>query len=337
MRRVTSVAAGVAHLVGPGALKVVNAHLAYTPKGGKALRLDPQTLTEVLCYGDVSATAAALEALFRGGIPTAWLSPAGLRCRGRLQRTDPPTTMVRIRQHQAFAQPAARLAWAKRVVDGKLVAMSEAARHYQRHGATNASSILTTWAGIRERLPTATLHEQVLGYEGSASNAWFAFFGGLLGEPWTFSGRTRRPPTDPVNALLSLGYTWLLNRVIARAETKGFEIYLGGLHEYRAGRPSLACDLMEPLRVPAVDRWVVWMCRQGNLHPSHFRQHEDGGFRLLPARFAITLAMWEEHWQQQRLDEHVDWWLNDLSTWMRQWYPDEPMLDGENTGRSLTI
>src|SRR5205085_1352949 len=70
--------------------------------------------------------------------------------------------------------------------------------------------------------------------------------------PWTFPDRTRRPPTDPVKPLLSLGYTWLLGRVTARVEAAGYEPSLGGLHDYRPGRPSLGCDLIEPLRVPAV-------------------------------------------------------------------------------------
>ena len=60
--------------------------------------------------------------------------------------------------------------------------------------------------------------------------------------------------------MLSLGYTWLLARTVARCEAEGLEVNLGGLHEYRPGRPSLACDLMEPLRTPAVDRWVVLVC-----------------------------------------------------------------------------
>src|SRR4051794_19751513 len=111
----------------------------------------------------------------------------------------------------------------------------------------------STWpAG--SSLPGATNADQVRGFEGAASAAWFAFLGGLFEPPWSFRARARRPPTDPVNALLSLGYTWLLNRMNARAEAAGYEIYLGGLHEYRAGRPSLGCDLIESLRIPAVDR-----------------------------------------------------------------------------------
>ena len=91
---------------------------------------------------------------------------------------------------------------------------------------------------------------------------WFEFFGKLLLPPWQLSRRVRRPPTDPVNALLSLGYTLLLQRTLAACEAVGLDAALGSLHEYHPGRPSLACDLMEPLRVPAVDRWVIALCNQ---------------------------------------------------------------------------
>lgn len=120
-----------------------------------------------------------------------------------------------------------------------------------------------------------------------------------------------------MNALLSLGYTWLLTRVNARAEAAGYEIYLGGLHEYRPGRPSLGCDLIEPLRVPAVDRWVVATCGQGELSPHDFRSEEAGGFRLHPAAFGRTLVSWERHWSGGRLDAILQQWLDALAEFLR--------------------
>lgn len=85
-----------------------------------ALRRCASTLTAVTCYGDVSVSGPALDLLFRHAILTAWLTPAGTRCRGRLARTDAPSMMTRVRQHRAFALPHARLEWAKAVVVGKI-------------------------------------------------------------------------------------------------------------------------------------------------------------------------------------------------------------------------
>jgi CRISPR-associated protein Cas1 len=318
MRRTTSVAAGVAHLVGPGSLKVINGHLAFSQTGQSPLRLDPAALTSVTCYGDVSVSGPAFDLLFRHGVPTAWLTPGGTRCRGRLARTDTTTTLTRVRQHRVLARPEIRLEWAKAVVVGKIESMVAAARHFQRHGSAHAGPLMARLAEHAASVPLAAGHAQLLGVEGAASAAWFEFFATLVRSPWSFPGRTRRPPTDPLNALLSIGYTWLLTRATARAEARGYEIYLGGLHEYRAGRPSLSCDLIEPLRVPAVDRWAVLVCNQGDVTPSWFCQEESGGFRLQPGQFGRTLHNWESYWVGAGLEAELESWLDRLGELLRQ-------------------
>jgi CRISPR/Cas system-associated endonuclease Cas1 len=120
MRRITSLAAPVAHLVGPGKTKIVNGHLAFSGQGQSPLRLDPDHLQTLLCYGDVSISGSALEVLFAHHVQTAWLSPIEHRCRGQLTESDPRTTLTRVRQHAAFARPEARLAWARLVIAGKI-------------------------------------------------------------------------------------------------------------------------------------------------------------------------------------------------------------------------
>jgi CRISPR-associated protein Cas1 len=330
MRRTTSVAAPVAHLVGPGRLKVINGHLAFTEAGRDPLRLDPAALRTLLCYGDVSVSGAALELLFAHGVQTAWLTPAGNRCRGRVTRADPPTTLTRVRQHQAFAHPEARLAWARLVVAGKIDALARAARHHQRHGCATAGPVLAQLQDAGARVPAATTLDDLRGLEGSASLAWFRLLGQLLEPPWRFDGRTRRPPTDPVNALLSLGYTWLLTRAVARAEADGYEIYLGGLHDYRAGRPSLACDLMEPLRVTAVDRWVLTVCNRRELTPDDFQPRENGGVGLRPSVFGSTLRSWEARWVEHRQEAALEEWLARLLDLLRQWSADPAPAPGDD-------
>jgi len=315
-RRTTAVSTATAQLVGPGQLKVLNGHLAFKAHGEGPLRLDPTTLKDVYCYGDVSISGAAMEMLFRHGIQTAWLSPAGARCRGRLMQTNRGTTITRIRQHRVLSQPDHRRDWAKRCVDGKIDSMIAAARHYQRHGQATAGPLMEMLRETQSRITTTEAVEVVRGFEGAASAAWFNFFGTLILPPWAFATRNRRPPTDPVNAVLSLAYTWLLNRTIARAEAQGFETNLGGLHEYHPGRPSLACDLIEPLRVPAVDRWVVAMLAQNELSTRDFRTDENGGIRLQPAAFAKTLYLWEQHNADLRLEVELDSSLRDLSKFL---------------------
>lgn len=195
--------------------------------------------------------------------------------------------------------------------------MLVALRRYQRNGIP-IGSLIPDLTALSEQLAAAENTDSIRGLEGAASAAWFRFLGSLFRAPWSFTQRTRRPPTDPVNALLSLGYTWLLNKATAGLEANGYEIYLGGLHEYRPGRPSLACDLIEPLRVPAVDRWVAAACAQGELQPQQFVKEEGGGFRLQPAAFGKTLFLWEKFWSEATGDERVRQWLDNLARFIRE-------------------
>lgn len=221
-------------------------------------------------------------------------------------------------QYQAFSNPRGRLEWARSVVAAKIRSQQAAARHYQRHGWSEAGSLLPLLQEALRQGQAADALDQLRGIEGAATAAWFGLLGRLVRAPWQFRQRTRRPPTDPVNALLSLGYTWLLTRATARCEAVGLEVYLGGLHDFRPGRPSLACDLIEPLRVPAVDRWMLTLCNQGRVAPADFRA-EGGGIRLQPGAFGRILRDWEEHWQTGGLERALEKLLAELLRLVRQW------------------
>jgi CRISPR-associated protein Cas1 len=212
--------------------------------------------------------------------------------------------------------PAARLAAARIIVASKIDSQRQAARHYQRHGCHSAGAALRALDLACDLSRAAANIDALRGVEGAATAAWFNLFAELLSPPWHFPGRARRPPTDPVNALLSLGYTILQSRVVARCQAAGLEVYLGALHEYRAGRPSLACDLMEPLRVPSVDRWVLRLCHGGSLRPADFTDTTDGT-RLQPAVFPGTIHDWEEHWVSGGHDTALDQNLEQYVRWLR--------------------
>ena len=96
---------------------------------------------------------------------------------------------------------------------------------------------------------------------------------------------------------------------MAKLSSKGLEVSLGALHEYRAGRPSLACDLMEPFRTGGVDRWVLNVCNQGEVQPGDFVTSEKGT-RLQPEKFAQVLHYWETWWTKGGFDGSLDGAIN---------------------------
>jgi CRISPR-associated protein Cas1 len=129
---------------------------------------------------------------------------------------------------------------------------------------------------IRNLIPKvdeASSLDTLRGYEGRGSAIYFEGFSkGFLAEDLEFPGRVRRPPTDPINALLSLGYTLLLNQVIAAVSLVGFDPYFGSLHTVDYGRPSLALDLMEEWRPIIVDTLVLSVFNLKALTPSDFEE-----------------------------------------------------------------
>jgi len=112
--------------------------------------------------------------------------------------------------------------------------------------------------------------EALMGVEGAASREYFRGFAMVLSEPWVFEGRRRRPPPDPVNSLLSFGYSLLIQDVIASIESAGLDPLVGYLHRPQVGRPSLALDLVEELRPLIVDAFVLRVFNTGAISRDHF-------------------------------------------------------------------
>jgi CRISPR-associated protein Cas1 len=339
--RVTSIVTPTAHLVGPGKIKVINGRLAFTTGQGTPTRLDPAALRTILCYGGVGVTDEAMAVLLRHGIEVSWLTAGGHRCHGRLVGYRADKTALRIVQHQVLANKRHKLELARTLVREKIESQMAAARHAQRHGTALAGEILRRLKSALDNCRGARDLDAIRGMEGGATAAWYLLFGNLLIAPWTFTQRVRRPPTDPVNALLSLGYTWLLSRASTRCEALGLEVGLGALHEFRHGRPSLACDLIEPLRIPAVDRWVIALCNEGRIAPGDFLASTTNGMRLKQEVFPRGLADWEKHWLAAGIESTLNQAVETFIQRIRRFANDPPTVaevpaEGEGLGNGAS-
>ncbi|MCS7016490.1 MAG: CRISPR-associated endonuclease Cas1 [Gemmatales bacterium] len=324
-KRITYIQTPTAHVVGPGKLKVINGRLAFTTGDGAPIRLDIESLRSIYCYGPVGLTDEAIQLILQHQIDIVWLTPAGTSCAGRFTHYDSSSAATRILQHRVLAHLPARLELAKAIVTAKIESQIKAARHYQRQGVTLAGKFLGQFQSILQAIPSAGTLDSLRGFEGQASALWYELFAQLLVPPWTFTSRQRRPPPDPVNALLSLGYTLLSRRAEIAAEAKGLEVALGALHDFRPGRPSFACDLVEPLRIPAVDRWVLTICNQHRVQPQHFQQTPDG-VRLLPQVFPRIIGWWEQHYNSANIARSLENCLAHCLHIMKSWTSRLPTL-----------
>jgi len=274
----------VVHLREQGAeLRAEGERLVVATGGVIVQELRLPLLDRLVIHGAVHISAGALVRLLTSGADVVFLSAKGAY-RGRLETPAATPVELKLRQALTVADPARRAAFARVIVRNKL------------HGQMRVLRALRTplpreWVKAARALRVATSANEVAGCEGLASRAYFAALRPALGvgSDWT---RRRRPPPDPVNALLSYVYMVALPVVQRAAATAGLDPYLGLLHTPGRGRPSLVLDLLEELRAPFCDFLVLRLLRA--FGPSGWWEVGEGGVRLSSeARTAAVKALEE--------------------------------------------
>lgn len=222
-------------------------------------------------FGNVQVSAQAIRELAARDIVVTHLSYGGWLT---AVTTPPPHKNIELRrrQFQIADDPALCLQLARAFVVGKIRNCRTLLR---RNGRELTDGVLHRMAESRRRAERAVMIEQLLGIEGTAAREYFSNFPRMFklnedAPSFEFTERNRRPPRDPVNALLSFLYTMLVKDMVATLVGVGFDPYLGFYHQPKYGRPALALDLMEEFRPLVADSVAVGMINNGELRPSDF-------------------------------------------------------------------
>jgi CRISPR-associated protein Cas1 len=196
---------------------------------------------------------------------------------GTFTPTSGHNVITRIAQHRAAADPAASLALARAFVHAKVLNSRVMLR---RNGVDVPAETLLRMQELAGDAERSTNIDQLLGIEGSAARFYFQSFGrmlkGELRERFAFDGRNRRPPKDPVNALLSFAYACLTRELTVITAGLGLDPYVGFMHQPRYGRASLALDLMEEFRPVLADSVVINAINNGVVGPEDFLVRPTG-------------------------------------------------------------
>lgn len=274
-------------------VKVEGEALRVQPSGGRSgqvVRVPLNKVEQVMVLGEVTLTTPALHTLLERRIPVHYLTARGRSC-GSLVADWGKNSGVRLAQYALCRDVGRGFAVARQCVAGKLLNMRTLLLRYARgrpDGEALEEAAQTIKRCLRElaRLDTPAdttdrMHGlgPLLGLEGSGSAAYYGVLGQLLKGEWRFPGRVKRPPTDPVNALLSFGYTVLTNQVVSLVHAVGLDPGLGVMHQPGFGKPALALDLVECFRPIIVDSVVVTMINTGQLAPDDC-EVELGAYRL---------------------------------------------------------
>jgi len=256
-------------------LKLDGQTLALYEDGVKKGTVPLHLLERVVLRGNVQLESRVLGALSERKIGLLVLSGRNTEATAMLAAHSHGDSIRRLGQYQvsldqALRQPLARwLVLVKVRAQQRLLRDALAARADLRYPITSALETLKGIIGqLREDTVPMTL-ASLRGYEGAAAAAHFGAYTHLFADSLNFTGRKKRPPPDPVNVCLSLGYTLLHYDAVRACHTVGLDSMLGFYHDVSFGRESLACDLMEPLR-PLMERWVWELFKERRLRPEHF-------------------------------------------------------------------
>ena len=252
-----------------------------------------QHVSQVVLIGSAGVTTPALHKLLHAGIPLLFLDYRG-RFLGRLQPAASYQLPLRLAQYQKNDDPEFCLRTARAIVCGKIKNQRTYLRRLAHRGAEISSSDLLEMKTGAAKAAQAGDLPGLLGVEGYTARIFFNGYRRAFNPEWNFTRRARRPPKDPVNAMLSLGYTLLNQAVIAAIEITGLDPYLGYFHVEKYGRPALALDLVEEFRTPIVDSLVYDMASHHRLTPEDFQNDTSGratrltrsGLRLFVKEFS---------------------------------------------------
>lgn len=241
-----------------------------TTDAGVQARLPLIELSAVSLFGNAQISSQAMRAVLTRDLPVFFLSYGGW-LNGYARSVNDHSLDLRTAQHDFVRNHEAVLALARSFVQGKVKNQRTLVRR-SLGGAARAT--LQSLAVVIHRLQGVTSLDQLLGLEGLAARQYFDAFGEMLnvGTGFEVTGRSRRPPTDPVNALLSFGYSMLAKEALAAVIAVGFEPGLGIYHQVRPGRPSLALDLMEEFRPLIVDSTVLSTVNAREIRAGHFNR-----------------------------------------------------------------
>ena len=282
-------------------LRLDNDTLRVEAEEETKLRVPLHHLHAVVCFGHVGISAPLMHRLAESGIALVLLDANG-RFKARLEGKVTGNVLLRQAQHRAVDTPAFTLEAARALVAGKL----KNQRHVLLRGAREAKqpedeahltrAALDLAASVRA-LPEAGTLDTLRGIEGEAARTYFEAINLLvrpdLRSTFVMNGRSRRPPRDRMNALMSFLYAMWMNDCRSALEAAGLDPQLGFLHAVRPGRAALALDLVEEFR-PLADRLALTLINRGQLNSTDFVEREGGAVMLEgDARKAVVVAYQE--------------------------------------------
>jgi CRISPR-associated protein Cas1 len=286
-------------------LRKDGASVAVSVNREERLRIPLHNLGGIVCFGPIGVSPALMAACANAGVAITYLTQRG-KFMARVSGFTPGNVLLRREQYRQADDQAASLALARHFVQAKLAnsrtVLLRAARERAEPSVVDelrrAAALMADSIHAAENAGDL---DALRGIEGDASRVYFDHFNALIVNPdpaFAMRGRSRRPPTDPTNALLSFLYSMLAQDARTACETVGLDPAVGFLHRDRPGRPSLALDLMEEFRAFLADRVALSLINRQQVTPSGFVIDPAGGVTMSDAVRRTVLTEYQRRKQE---------------------------------------
>lgn len=270
------------------------------------LRVPIHTLGSIVCFGQVSVSPPLMRLCGERNVLISFLSERG-QFQGRVVGPIHGNVLLRREQYRQADEPAKQAALARSMVLAKVAncrtVLQRAARdHAEKPGTDSLDSAIRRLGVLLDEVGLEADVAALRGKEGEAANTYFAVFDRMVTaqkEDFAFTGRSRRPPLDNINALMSFLYTLLAHDATAALETVGLDPQVGFLHAERSGRPSLALDLMEEFRPFLADRLALSLVNLKQVQGSGFRKTETGAVEMTDETRKTVLVAYQKRKQEE--------------------------------------
>lgn len=287
-------------------------------EGNAVARYPLHTLQSIISFSYSGASPALMGACARKGIGLAFCSPRG-RFLARISGEAQGNVLLRRTQYRVADDPAQSCRVARNMIFGKVYntrwSIERSRRdHEPRIDGERFAAVSTQLQGLLPQILAETSLESLRGLEGAGATAYFGILNDMIlqgKETFYFHTRSRRPPMDAFNALLSFGYSLLAHDCASALESVGLDAYVGFMHRDRPGRESLALDLMEELRPCFADRFVLTIINNRMVKAEDFETRESGAVFLTDTARKTFLQKWQERKRDTIthpfLDEKMPW------------------------------
>lgn len=270
------------------------------------LRLPIHTLDGIVCFGAISMSPFLMHHCAESGVAVSFLSEHG-RFLARVQGPVSGNVLLRRKQYRVADVPEETEKITRNFLRGKLANTRTVIRrairdHADKDGLSSLENAEIRLSRYLKWLQHPRTINEMRGIEGEAAAAYFVAFPDLItvrAPAFLFSGRNRRPPTDPINAMLSFAYTLLVHDCRSALESVGLDPCVGFLHTDRPGRPSLALDLMEEFRAFFADRLVLSLVNRRQIQAKDFIDSAGGAVTMKDRARKEFLTAWQKRKQEE--------------------------------------